>query len=380
MDVLVGKVWLLLFCLLILVPMLYSAVKTEKRILSIQPMTIIVVITTQIAWFFVFIAGLAKIYFLNIFVLMLFWQLLILFSIVMVFYLVLNELKEKYLRNEFRYEWTYLVPAIFEASLLVFFNLSSYTTSDVGLIVSATSVSLYFVVNFYILIGAWRCYKTYLYTLDFDIKYIARKHFFFYLILCIALFIQQTVFKSISFSSSLSIFLLFNFMTRSKTLISQDALSGVNNRISFNKYINNVFINREHGEAFIVFIDIDKFKMINDTYGHIEGDEAIALVGKTLKSVAGETNSFVARIGGDEFVLVISTSDENRVKQIMQNITYELEERLIFSDKQYEITVSSGFVKVERNARNIRELIERADKRMYIEKQNKKAGAVNGAY
>lgn len=139
-------------------------------------------------------------------------------------------------------------------------------------------------------------------------------------------------------------------------------------------------VRQKHGAAFIVFIDIDKFKHINDTYGHIEGDEAISLVGKTLKSIAGETNSFVARMGGDEFVLVVNGPDENKVKRIIQNITYELEERLIFSNKQYDLTVSCGYVPVAPNAKNIKELIAKADKLMYLDKQNKNQGAVNGDY
>ena len=85
-------------------------------------------------------------------------------------------------------------------------------------------------------------------------------------------------------------------------------------------------------------------------------------------------------MGGDEFVLVVNTESEERVREIIQTITYELEERLIFSDKQYEITVSSGIVRVEPNARNIKELISKADKLMYLEKQSKRTGAVNGNY
>ena len=160
-------------------------------------------------------------------------------------------------------------------------------------------------------------------------------------------------------------------MTKSKTLISQDALSGVNNRVSFHKYIYNVFISREHNGAYIIFIDIDKFKEINDTYGHLEGDDAIRIVGKTLKSIAGETNSFVARIGGDEFVLVVNTQDESKVETIIKSVNYELEERLIFQDKQYEITVSSGYVKVMPNEKNIKELLAKADDKMYQNKRSK---------
>ncbi len=380
MDVILGKIWLVTFNSLILLPMLYSVIKTEKRLANIHVISILTVFLTQATDIAVTVSSYRNSVFLNSFLLTLMWQLSLLLSIVSVFYLVLNELKEKYQRNDLKGDWAYVVPAVFEASLLVFFNISAFSASDVSLITTATGTSLYFIINFYILIGAWLCYKTYVYNLDFDIKYVARKHFLFYLFLCLALFLQQLIFGYVDFATSITTLLIFNIMTHSKTLISTDALSGVNNRVSFNKYINNVFVSREHGAAFIIFIDIDKFKMINDTYGHIEGDEAIALVGKTLKSIAGETNSFVARMGGDEFVLVVNGSDENIVKRIIQNITYELEERLIFSDKQYALTVSCGYVPVAPDSKNIRELIAKADKLMYLDKQNKHHGAVNGDY
>lgn len=380
MDIIVGKIWLLVFSLLVLMPILYCLIKVENIAFNVRVVAIVAALCNIVFDIVVTAASYYQQTLINIYVLMLLWQLSLLFSAVTAFYLVLNELKEKYLRYDMRNDWVYIVPSIFEAALIVFFNLSSYAAADVILIDMATSISLYFIINFYILVGAWLCYKGYLYNLDFDIKYIARKHFYFFLVMCVVLFCQQILFNTIDFGIVVTIFLVYNYMTRSRTLISKDALSGVNNRVSFNKYINNAFINHDHGPAYIVFFDIDKFKAINDTYGHLEGDEAIALVGKTLKSVAGETNSFVARMGGDEFVLVVNTESEERVREIIQTITYELEERLIFSDKQYEITVSSGIVRVEPNARNIKELISKADKLMYLEKQSKRTGAVNGNY
>ncbi len=376
MEVLDGKIWLLFFSALFLLPILYGAIKADKHYYSIQVISIIAVIVTQGLNVLVFYVIVNQVEILNIYLVVMFWQLSILVTVVSVFYLVLKELNDKFMRYGMNNSWIYIVPAIFEAVLLFFFNLNSYANEHVLAYTSSTalnptSISLYFIVNFYILIGAWLCYKAYLYNLDFDIKYIARSHFFYYLSLCVALFVEQALFANVSFGISIAVFLLFNFMTKSKTLISQDALSGVNNRVSFHKYINNVFISREHNGAYIIFIDSDKFKEINDTYGHLEGDDAIRIVGKTLKSIAGETNSFVARIGGDEFVLVVNTQDESKVETIIKSVNYELEERLIFQDKQYEITVSSGYVKVMPNEKNIKELLAKADDKMYQNKRSK---------
>ncbi|MBP5243266.1 MAG: GGDEF domain-containing protein [Succinivibrio sp.] len=373
MGILAGKLWLLLFSTLMLMPMLYNNIKSEGRTLGVHAIAIISVFFTILMRVIVVSVSCFNFDYINPYIFVLIWQLSILVAMVAVFYLVLNELKEKFLRYSNTNDWRYVVPGLFEAALLVLFNFHSMLLDDKREVIdAATSISLYFIVNFYVIVGAWLCYKSYLYNLDFDIKYIARKHFFYYLVLGVALFVQQMVFDDVEVGFSLAAFLFFNYMTRSRTLISQDPLSGVNNRVSFSKYINNVFISREHSGAYIVFIDIDHFKQINDTYGHIEGDEAISLVGKTLKSIAGEHNAFVARMGGDEFVLITQTQNEEDVQRIIQSISFELEERLIFSDKKYEVSVSCGYVYAKPNSKNIKELVSKADKQMYKEKLKKK--------
>ena len=379
MDIVLGNVWLLFFNLIILLPMLYSIFASDSRIWTYQSISIISVLFILVLNIS---SGLVTYYSESAFFkgfLVLLWQISLIVTTICVFYLVFNELKEKYLRYQVNNDWLYGIPGFIEIAVLVVLSLFSADKRYSDLISSIASVSIYVVINFYILLGAFLCYKSSLYNLDFDIKYIARKHLYYYTVLCIAFLIEQVVFSNAAVGTSYVVFLLFNYMTKSKTMISQDSLSGVNNRVSFNKYINNVFLSKEHDGAYIVYIDIDKFKHINDTYGHIEGDEAISLVGKTLKSIAGETNSFVARIGGDEFVMIVKTTEEEKVKKVIQNISFELEERIIFSDKQYDLTVSCGYIEVKKNQKNIKELMVKADESMYIEKLKKNSEVADGA-
>lgn len=379
MDIVLGNVWLLFFNLIILLPMLYSIFASDSRIWTYQSISIISVLFILVLNIS---SGLVTYYSESAFFkgfLVLLWQISLIVTTICVFYLVFNELKEKYLRYQVNNDWLYGIPGFIEIAVLVVLSLFSADKRYSDLISSIASVSIYVVINFYILLGAFLCYKSSLYNLDFDIKYIARKHLYYYTVLCIAFLIEQVVFSNAAVGTSYVVFLLFNYMTKSKTMISQDSLSGVNNRVSFNKYINNVFLSKEHDGAYIVYIDIDKFKQINDTYGHIEGDEAISLVGKTLKSIAGETNSFVARIGGDEFVMIVKTTEEEKVKKVIQNISFELEERIIFSDKQYDLTVSCGYIEVKKNQKNIKELMVKADESMYIEKLKKSSEVADGA-
>ena len=379
MDIVLGNVWLLLFNLIILLPMLYSIFASDSRIWTYQSISIVSVLFILVLNIS---SGFASYYSDSAFFygfLVLLWQISLIVTTICVFYLVFNELKEKYLRYQVNNDWLYGIPGFIEIAVLIVLALFSADGRYSDLISSIASVSIYVVINFYILLGAFLCYKSSLYNLDFDIKYVARKHLYYYTVLCIAFLIEQVVFSNVAVGTSYVVFLLFNYMTKSKTMISQDSLSGVNNRVSFNKYINNVFLSKDHDGAYIVYIDIDKFKQINDTYGHIEGDEAISLVGKTLKSIAGETNSFVARIGGDEFVMIVKTTEEEKVKKVIQNISFELEERIIFSDKQYDLTVSCGYIEVKKNQKNIKELMVKADESMYIEKLKKNSEVADGA-
>ena len=379
MDIVLGNIWLLIFNLIILLPMLYSIMASDSRIWTYQSISIVSVLFILILNIS---SGFASYYSQSSFFkgfLVLLWQISLIVTTISVFYLVFTELKEKYLRYQVNNDWIYGIIGFVEIVILIVLSLFNADDRHKDVVSTIASVSIYVVINFYILLGAYLCYKSSLYNLDFDIKYIARKHLYYYTVLCIAFFIEQVVFSNVAVGSSYVVFLLFNYMTKSKTMISQDSLSGVNNRVSFNKYINNVFLSKEHDGAYIVFIDIDNFKHINDTYGHIEGDDAISLVGKTLKSIAGETNSFVARIGGDEFVMILKTTDEEFVKKVIQNVSFELEERIIFSDKQYDLTISSGFVEIKRNQKNIKELMAKADESMYAEKMKKKCEVADAA-
>ena len=95
MDIILGKIWLVIFNSMILLQMLYSVIKTEKRFVNIHVISILTVFVTQATDIAVTVSSYRDSLFLNSYLLTLMWQLSLLLSIVSVFYLVLNELKEK---------------------------------------------------------------------------------------------------------------------------------------------------------------------------------------------------------------------------------------------------------------------------------------------
>jgi diguanylate cyclase len=151
-----------------------------------------------------------------------------------------------------------------------------------------------------------------------------------------------------------------------------DALTGLNNRRFFES-IYNQFIEQDGGEkASLVMMDIDKFKVFNDTHGHLMGDQVLKLVGKLLKAECKEPVVPV-RFGGEEFALLCLGMDLKKANEIAEKLRVKLS-RIALSNKRTgekisPVTASFG-VAFTRNLELLSELIERADKALYQAKEN----------
>jgi diguanylate cyclase (GGDEF)-like protein len=117
-----------------------------------------------------------------------------------------------------------------------------------------------------------------------------------------------------------------------------------------------------------MFIDIDNFKMINDTYGHSIGDKIINLVASRLKRNLRQDDT-ISRIGGDEFILVIENiNDIKNIKKIAHKILNDFNEPIKLQEYLFEITISMGITLFPNNGLNTEELIKQADTAMYSAK------------
>ena len=149
-----------------------------------------------------------------------------------------------------------------------------------------------------------------------------------------------------------------------------DPLTEVGNRRAFDKRMTELFQNKK-GYMTLVLLDLDHFKKLNDSYGHLMGDKVLQGVGKTLQKGCPE-NALVARYGGEEFVLLLEVSQE-AAYQIAETIRASLK-KLILKKKNSgqvieNITASFGVAqKMEGEFPD--QLIERADKALYIAKEN----------
>ncbi len=119
-------------------------------------------------------------------------------------------------------------------------------------------------------------------------------------------------------------------------------------------------------------LDVDDFKKINDKYGHIEGDFALKLVATSLKKVAANTNCFISRYGGDEFVVVCEKETDAQTDELCEIIKNEILNASFDTDKKYQISVSVGYAKKDAANRTVADLIKTADEAMYKNKQANK--------
>ncbi len=160
-----------------------------------------------------------------------------------------------------------------------------------------------------------------------------------------------------------------------------DALTNLPNRRSYQIYMKELIEKVEHIDhySFLFYMDLNHFKQINDTFGHIVGDKLLLEVASRLKTLKIK-KKFLSRIGGDEFIMIIPfyTKELNVARREAKNIALEIKE--IFKEAFHiegldlYMTTSIGIVLIEPNSNNTEQIIRQADMAMY---QTKREGLNN---
>lgn len=155
-------------------------------------------------------------------------------------------------------------------------------------------------------------------------------------------------------------------------LSNRDGLTGLYNRRYLNLYYNEHFVyDKISGAAVAALLDIDHFKSINDTYGHLFGDQALKSVANVIKQLASNHNGLAFRYGGEEFLVLFEDISLDDAVIIMERIRNHIKETPISheGDTIYA-KVSIGVACYPETTKKLSHLIDRADKAMYYSKQN----------
>jgi diguanylate cyclase (GGDEF)-like protein/PAS domain S-box-containing protein len=157
--------------------------------------------------------------------------------------------------------------------------------------------------------------------------------------------------------------------------VNHDSLTGLANRNylakKLTKYISK---NKDEQVVFaLCFIDLDKFKNINDEVGHHAGDMYLKHVGEVLSSQLRE-DDLIARIGGDEFIIILECNENlDYVNKTISRIEYEIENKPLIYNKDIKLPLklSMGLGFYPENGKDLTELLAYADNQMYLRKRNK---------
>ena len=159
-----------------------------------------------------------------------------------------------------------------------------------------------------------------------------------------------------------------------------DRLTGVYNRHYFETYVSALYKaaarDSKKQKIAALMIDIDRFKSINDRYGHVVGDEALIRSARILRASAGK-NAHVVRYGGDEFLVILRDKSETEVALLVGEIQKNCAAANRISDKDYTLSFSIGYTIADPAVVDNEEFLIRADAAMYAAKRQTTAAGTH---
>jgi diguanylate cyclase (GGDEF)-like protein/PAS domain S-box-containing protein len=152
---------------------------------------------------------------------------------------------------------------------------------------------------------------------------------------------------------------------------THDALTGLVNRREFERRLQEGIDSghRGDGQHVLCYLDLDRFKIVNDTSGHVAGDSMLREVAKLLRDAVRDSDT-VGRLGGDEFGLLLVGCPLDKARQIADDLTRAVGDyRFVWKDKIFNIGVSVGLVEISRESGTLEELLAAADTACYVAKK-----------
>ena len=157
---------------------------------------------------------------------------------------------------------------------------------------------------------------------------------------------------------------------RLRHLARHDTLTGLANRAFFHDRLDHILnrARRRHEELVVLVLDVDRFKDINDTYGHAAGDDVLREVAQRLAGVTRDGDS-IARLGGDKFAILLPCASEAKGVKVADRVSECLKEPIVIGAGSIKVDVSSGLAVFPREGSDAETLFRRADAAMYDAKR-----------
>jgi diguanylate cyclase (GGDEF)-like protein len=152
---------------------------------------------------------------------------------------------------------------------------------------------------------------------------------------------------------------------------THDALTGLVNRREFERRLEEAIESghRGDGQHVLCYLDLDRFKLVNDTSGHLAGDSMLREVAKLLRDAVRDSDT-VARLGGDEFGTLLVGCPLEKARQIADDLCRSVGDyRFVWKDRIFNIGVSIGLVEISRESGTLEELLAAADSACYVAKK-----------
>jgi diguanylate cyclase (GGDEF)-like protein len=165
-----------------------------------------------------------------------------------------------------------------------------------------------------------------------------------------------------------------------RTLSITDELTGLSNRRGFFAFAQQQMkqARRNNERMVLFFADVDDLKTINDTFGHVSGDRALADAAQILRETCRDAD-ILARMGGDEFAVILGNAPDSGIAALRERLGKRLAEYNARRDGNFKLSLSEGFAIFDpERPVTVDELVREADARMYEQKQTKKSGRGQG--
>lgn len=152
---------------------------------------------------------------------------------------------------------------------------------------------------------------------------------------------------------------------------AHDALTGLINRTEFERQLAEA-LEGGHGDSVnsvLCYMDLDRFKAVNDTCGHLAGDNMLREIAKLIRDQVRDSD-FVARLGGDEFGMLLIRCPLDKARQIADDVCNAIRDyRFVWQDRIFTVGISIGLVEVARETGTLKDLLSAADSACYVAKQ-----------